>query len=51
MSPELTKLSQFWRRLQFFFEHKLHVRMESLIVLFIFGEQNAERVGHWPGPE
>jgi len=37
MSPESTKLSQFWRRLQFFFEHKLHVRMESLIVLFIFG--------------
>jgi ribose/xylose/arabinose/galactoside ABC-type transport system permease subunit len=36
MPPDTSTPGQFWRRAQFFFDTKLHVRMESLIVLFVF---------------
>src|SRR4051812_28673773 len=36
MRSEMTAPARTWRRLQFFFETKLHVRMESLVVLLLF---------------
>src|SRR4051812_9604818 len=36
MPPAAMTPGQYWGRLLFFFDNKLHVRLESLIVLFIF---------------
>ena len=36
-NPSLMAEASTWRRLQFFFDNKLHVRLESLIVLAVLG--------------